>query len=81
MYDQTDDIADALAQLHSKCWSIGDTAFVDVEGGGIVHVVIGSNGENQIQAEGKTAAEAWRNALGQAAAVGMLLRGPRSVVD
>jgi hypothetical protein len=56
--DDPDFIADALAQLHAAGWSIGETAFVDLERGGIVHVVIGANGENLIGAEGKTAAEA-----------------------
>jgi hypothetical protein len=54
MLDPGDDIADALGQLHAAGWSIGDTAFYDVERGGIAHVVIGSNGENQIRAEGET---------------------------
>ena len=37
---------------------------------GIVHVVIGSNGENRIRAEGVMCCEAWRRALDQAAEVG-----------
>jgi hypothetical protein len=37
-------IADALDRLHPPAWSVGDTAFHDVECGGFVHVVIGSNG-------------------------------------
>jgi hypothetical protein len=77
MPDDPDFIADALAQLHAAGWSIGETAFVDVECGGIIHVVIGTNGENQIRAEGETAAEAWCRELGQAAEVGMLARSPR----
>ncbi len=81
MHDQGDDIADALERLHAAGWSIGDTAFFDVERGGIVHVVIGSNGENQIRAEGKTVAEAWRRALDQAGAVGMLPGGPRPALE
>ena len=62
MHDQDDDIADALERLHAAGWSIGDTAFFDVERVSIVHVVIGSNGEDQIRAEGETTAEAWRRA-------------------
>jgi hypothetical protein len=45
--DQGDDITDALDRLHAGGWSIGDTAFY-VEGGGLVHVVIRSNGENMV---------------------------------
>jgi hypothetical protein len=48
---------------------VGDTAFHDVEDGGQVWVVIGTNGENQIRAEGPTRVEAWRRALDHAAAV------------
>jgi hypothetical protein len=46
---QDDEIADALDRLYAGGWSIGDTAFF-VEGGGLVHVVTGSNGENMIRA-------------------------------
>jgi hypothetical protein len=74
--DQGDEIANALDRLHAGGWSIGDTAFY-VEGGGLVHVVIGSNGENQIRAEGATRPKAWRRALDQAAAVSMLPGRPR----
>jgi hypothetical protein len=42
---------------------VGDTAFHDVEDGGQVWVVIGTNGENRIRAEGATGSEAWRRAL------------------
>jgi hypothetical protein len=76
MYDQSDEIAAALDRLHAGGWSVGDTAFY-VAGGGLVHVVIGSNGENQIRAEGATCREAWRRALDQAAEVGMLPGRPR----
>jgi hypothetical protein len=55
---------------HPCGWSIGGTAFFDVERGGIMHVVIGSNGENQIRDGGETNAEAWREVLGQAVAIG-----------
>ena len=47
--DQGDDIAAALDRLHAGGCSIGDIAFF-VEGGGLVHVVTGSNGENMIRA-------------------------------
>jgi hypothetical protein len=59
--DQGDDIADALDQFHAGGWNVGDTAFY-VEGGGLVHVVIGTNGENRIRAEGAACREAWRRA-------------------
>jgi hypothetical protein len=62
--DQGDIIAAALDRLHVGGWSVGDTAFHDVERGGIIHVVIGSNGENQIRAEGATGSEAWRRGGG-----------------
>jgi hypothetical protein len=75
--DQGDEIAAALDQLHVGGWSVGDTAFHDVDRGGIIHVVIGSNGENRIRAEGATCREAWRRALDQAAEVGMLPGRPR----
>jgi hypothetical protein len=56
MHDQGDDIADALTRLHSAGWSLGDTGVFDVEHGAIVYVVIGTNGENPIRAEGGTVA-------------------------
>ena len=55
--DRGDDIAAALDRLHAGECSIGDTAFF-VEGGGLVHVATGSNGENMIPAEGATCSEA-----------------------
>ena len=68
MQDDQDDQDDEIAAtaLHVGGWSVGDTAFHDVDRGGIIHVVIGSNGENQIRAEGATCREAWRRALDQA---------------
>jgi hypothetical protein len=56
---------------------VGDTAFHDVETGGQVWVVTGSNGESMIRAEGATCSESWRRALEQAGAVGMLPGQPR----
>jgi hypothetical protein len=79
-HDQANDIAGALTRLHAAGWSIGDTAFFDAEHGTIVYVVIGTNGENQIRAEGRTAFDAWREALGQAAQVGMLPDWPPQAV-
>src|SRR5512135_2939574 len=59
--DQGDEIAAALDRLHAGGWSVGDAACSGP--GGIIHVVIGTNGENQIRAEGATCSEAWRRAL------------------
>jgi hypothetical protein len=56
--DQDDEITAVLDRLHVGGWSVGDTAFHDVDRGGIIHVVIGSNGENMIRAEGATCREA-----------------------
>jgi hypothetical protein len=69
--DQCDDLADAIDRLRAVGWSVGDTAFHDVERGGLVWVVTGSNGENRIRAKGATCAETWRRVLDQAAAVEM----------
>ena len=54
--DQGAGIAAALDRLHAGGWSVGDTAFY-VEGGGLVHVVTGTNGESRIRAEGATCVE------------------------
>jgi hypothetical protein len=70
--DRSDEIADALDWLHAGGWSVGDTAFFDIENSDQVWVVTGSNGENMIWAESATCAEAWQRALDQAAACGLL---------
>ncbi len=44
---------DCLDALRRAGWSMGDAAFHAV-GGGLVWVVSGYNGENQIRAEGST---------------------------
>ncbi len=59
-------VDETFARLHLAGWSIGET------GGAHVWLVIGSNGENRICAEGRTQAEAWHRATLQAEAVGML---------
>ena len=52
MQDDQDDQDDEIAStaLHVGGWSVGDTAFHDVDQGGLVHVVTGSNGETMIRA-------------------------------
>jgi hypothetical protein len=60
-----------LERLHRAGWSIGDVAF-QYEGGRVVWLVSGLNGENLIRAEGSTRAAAWWAACRQAEAVGML---------
>jgi hypothetical protein len=62
---------ESIARLHRSGWSTGETAFY-VEGGGVVWVVDGSNGENRIRAEGATQREVWWRAVEQAAECGML---------
>jgi hypothetical protein len=71
--DEPDAVADAFHQLHRAGWSIGDVAFHDGVGG-CVWIVSGSHGENLIQAEGETRAEAWARAVEQARSLGMLGR-------
>jgi hypothetical protein len=62
-----------LAQLHRAGWSIGDSALA-TDGGGLVWVVSGSNGENLIRVEGPMCAVAWHRAAEQARALGRLGR-------
>ena len=72
MGDQAD-IFDAIDALKRAGWSVGVTAFVGPSGTR-VWLVDGRNGENLIRAEGDSEAAAWRAALEQARAVGMLER-------
>lgn len=62
----------AAADLYRAEWSVGSAAFVGPAG--LVWIVTGTNGENRLHATGAMAVEAWRAALGQARAVGMLGR-------
>jgi hypothetical protein len=55
-----------LNHQRCECKDFGET------GGGGVWLVIGSNGEKKICAEGRSQAEAWDRATLQAEAVGML---------
>jgi hypothetical protein len=67
--DSANDSERCYLALHTAGWSIGDTAFVGLDGSRR-WLVSGSNGENLIRAEGATKDEAWRMALEQARAVG-----------
>jgi hypothetical protein len=60
-----------LAYIHlpRAGWSIGD---ISTTGG--TWLVIGSNGENVIHAEGKTADEAWEKAVQDAISLGIMGR-------
>ena len=69
--DETDSITTAICRLHRAGWSVGSTAFY-VEGGGLAWLVSGVNGENVIHGRGPTEAAAWRSAIEQARAAGML---------
>jgi hypothetical protein len=53
-------------RLHRAGWSVGEI------GSATRWLVTGSNGENQLHAEGSSQAEAWHRACERAAAVGML---------
>jgi hypothetical protein len=67
---------DCLKALRRAGWSLGDTAF-RFPAGGLVWLVSGVNGKNRIRAEGSTCAAAWRAAVEQAKAVGMIGCGGR----
>src|SRR5262249_43499184 len=57
---------ESRARLHRAGWSVGEIATATR------WLVSGTNGENQLSAEGASQAEAWHRACEQAAAVGML---------
>ena len=48
------------AQLHHAGWSVGEVAIHTAAGP--IWLVTGTNGENMIDARGKTQAEAWHRA-------------------
>jgi hypothetical protein len=58
---------DSRDRLHRAGWSVGE---VGTAGGS--WLVSGTNGENMIEAWGRTPEAAWHRACDQAAAVGML---------
>jgi hypothetical protein len=59
-------VDESSERLRGAGWSVGETA------GSAVWIITGTNGENVIQAEGRTQAGAWYRATLQAEAVGML---------
>jgi hypothetical protein len=63
-------VAEMILRLKRAGWSIEYA--VTFNPGAQLWVVSGSNGENPIRAEGRTAVEAWGRALEQARALGML---------
>jgi hypothetical protein len=62
--NQPRDSDEALARPHRAGWSIGDDACAG-DGGGLVWVDSGHNGENLIRAEGSTRDKAWVRAVEQ----------------
>ncbi|MHC5540845.1 hypothetical protein ACYOEI_21700, partial [Singulisphaera rosea] len=62
---------DSMDILARSGWLIHDFV-IEGETGTVLWLVSGSNGENLIRSRGPTAEIAWRRAVDQAAAVGML---------
>ena len=65
-------VGESLDRLRRAGWSVGEV------GTASGWLVTGSNGENRVQAHGRTQREAWWRACEQGGAVGMLApaRGP-----
>jgi hypothetical protein len=59
-------VEESFVRLHVAGWTVGETATATR------WLVCGVNGENAINAVGRSQAEAWWRACEQAAAVGML---------
>lgn len=79
--DEPSELDRIVRRLHLAGWSVGDVA-VRAADGSPAWLATGTNGENLIRAEGVTQAEAWRLAVDQARAVGMLNgRRPRLADD
>ncbi|HMB04089.1 MAG TPA: hypothetical protein VKP69_10180 [Isosphaeraceae bacterium] len=70
------DVAALVEQIQQAGWSIGDVALRG-EGGGLVWIVLGRRGSDLLMVSGATRHEAWRRALDQASAVGLLPGGGR----
>ena len=62
---------ESFARLQRAGWSVGEVRLADG-----TWVVTGSNGENRVEGRARSQAEGWWIACEQAAAVGMLGRGP-----
>jgi hypothetical protein len=74
-----EDFGEAVAlvePLQQAGWSIGAVPLRGA-GGGLVWIVLGRRGSDLLMVSGATRQEAWRRALDQAAAVGMLPGRPR----
>ena len=56
--------------LHRAGWSINCTAFASKDG--ISWLVFGTNGDHEIQANGKSQTEAWKQACRQAEEMGLV---------
>ncbi|MGE5756304.1 MAG: hypothetical protein ACM35G_11435 [Planctomycetaceae bacterium] len=69
-------VAALVEPLEQAGWSIGDVALRG-EGGGLIWIVLGRCGSDLLMVSGATRLEAWRRALDQAAAFGMLPGRPR----
>jgi hypothetical protein len=60
---------ESLARLHRGGWSVGEVDVLSAEGQ--VWLVSGANGENGIEARGRTQAQAWQWACAQGTALGV----------
>ena len=72
------DVAALVEQLQQAGRSISDVALRG-EGGGLVWIVLGRRGLALLMVSGATRHEAWRRALDQAPAVGLLPEWPGPV--
>jgi hypothetical protein len=61
---------ESFARLHRGGWSVGDVRLLTAEGPR--WWVTGANGENVIEASGRTQGESWHLACLQAKSLGML---------
>lgn len=72
---KTVSIVDACFEaLHRAGWSIGDSAYLDPSTGLQIWQVLGTNGEDAIDAQVPTQVESWRLAVEQATTAGMVGR-------
>jgi hypothetical protein len=54
-------VDDSFARLHAAGWSVGDVRLLTAAGP--AWLVTGTNGENAVNAQGQTQAEAWHRAV------------------